>query len=223
VKGVATGIGLIAALLGYPSVAHGQSAKPPRVELGAGVIWDGHQALGARAATETTSSGSTLALFNSSSDLASAAGFEGRLGVRVTRSLVLEAATTYVKPELRIALSGDSENAAPVTATETIQQFTIGGSVLWYVPGPPRRFAPFAIAGGGYLRQLHAAATLVDTGRYYQFGGGVSALLTGPGHLHTAGIGVRADVRALVRSRGVAFDGGTATSPAAGLSAFVRF
>jgi hypothetical protein len=223
VKGLTTVLALLGALLSQPSTAFAQSAKPPRVEVGAGLIWNGQQTLGARAATETTSGGSTLALFSSSSELGSAAGFEGRLGVRVMHSLVLEADTTYVKPELRIALSGDSENAAPVTATETIQQFTIGGSVLWYVPGPSRRFAPFAIAGAGYLRQLHESATLVDTGRYYQFGGGVSALLTGPGHLHTAGIGVRADVRAFVRSRGVAFDGGTATSPAAGLSAFVRF
>ncbi len=35
--------------------------------------------------------------------------------------------------------------------------------------------------------------------------------------------GVRADVRALVRTKGVAFDDGGHASPAAGVSAFVRF
>ena len=37
------------------------------------------------------------------------------------------------------------------------------------------------------------------------------------------GAGVRVDVRAFVRSKGVAFDDGAKTSPAAGASLFVRF
>jgi hypothetical protein len=79
------------------------------------------------------------------------------------------------------------------------------------------------MAGGGYLRQLHEQATLVETGRFYQFGGGVSALLVSGSHFHTSGAGVRFDVSALVRSGGVAFDGGAKTSPSAAASGFVRF
>jgi hypothetical protein len=37
------------------------------------------------------------------------------------------------------------------------------------------------------------------------------------------GAGIRAEVSALIRARGVAFDNGSNASPAAGLSAFVRF
>ena len=73
------------------------------------------------------------------------------------------------------------------------------------------------------MRQLHEQATLLDTGRFYEFGGGVSGLLVSRRHMHTKGIGVRADLRALVRSKGVAFDGGSKMSPAAGASLFVRF
>jgi len=132
---------------------------------------------------------------------------------------------SYLKPELRIAVSADAEGAAAVTAVEAIQQVTIGGRALFYIPGRhwSPRFAPFAMAGGGYLRQLHEQATLVQTGRFYQFGGGVSALLVSRPHFHTRGAGVRFDVSALVRSGGAAFDGGSQTSPAAGASAFVRF
>jgi hypothetical protein len=51
----------------------------------------------------------------------------------------------------------------------------------------------------------------------------VSALLRSSRRLHSKGIGVRADVRALVRSKGVAFDGESAVSPAAGAAFFIRF
>jgi len=209
------------------SAAFAQSADPPRprFELGIGALWIGRQPLGTKAATETTGAGGSTALFNTSSDLASAAGIDGRIGVRVTRSVVAEAEASYLKPQLRITISGDVEGAAAVTATETVQQVTIGGGVLWYLTNRAwtRRFAPFVMAGGGYLRQLHDQATLVETGRFYQFGGGATYLLASSRHFHTKGIGARVDVRALIRSKGVAFDGGAKTSPAVGVSAFVRF
>lgn len=209
-----------------PVQARAQSADPPasRVEIGVGVIWIGRQPLGDTAATETTGAGGKQTLFTASSELAAAGGFSGRAGVRLGRSLAIEVEGSYVKPELRIALSGDSEGAAAVTAAETIQQFTIGGAVLWHVP--VRRLpkvTPFATAGGGYLRQLHEAATLAETGRYYQVGGGASFLLVSGRHFHTKGMGARVEARAVVRSKGVAFDGGSKTSPAAGASLFVRF
>jgi hypothetical protein len=214
-------------VLGASTAALAQSADPPewRVDVGLGVMWMGRQPLGDRTATETTASGGALALFKTSSELTARAGVDGRIGVRLTRSLVVEGEASYLKPQLSIAVSGDSEGAAAVTAAETVEQFTIGGGVRWYVPGRhwSPRFAPFATAGGGYLRQLHEKATLVETGRYYQIGGGVSALLFRGGRFHTTGVGVRADVRALIRSKGVAFDGGTKASPAAGVSAFLRF
>ena len=214
---------LLGVALGCASPALAQSADLPRVEAGLGLIWHGRQPLGAKTATESTGGGSTLALFSASTEVAAAPGFEGRIGVRLARRLVAEAEASYVKPELRIALSGDSEGATAVTATETLQQFTVGGGLRWFLPGGSRRFAPFVAGSGGYLRQLHSPATLVQTGRYFQAGGGVSVLLLPGRHFHTKGIGVRADVRALTRSKGVAFDGGSKTSPAAGLSAFVRF
>lgn len=215
-----------AAMLHAPA-AFAQSADPPRprFEVGIGSLWIGQQRLGTKAATETTGSGGTLSLFNSSSDLGSEAGVAGRIGVRVTRSLVAEAEASYLKPQLRIALSGDVEGAAAVTATETIRQVTIGGGVLWYLPNRvrTRRVAPFAMAGAGYLRQLHDQAALVETGRFYQVGGGATYLLVSSPRFHTKGIGARVDARALIRSKGVAFDGGRHTSPAFGVSAFVRF
>ena len=210
--------------------AHGAFAQattqpPARFEMGVGALWIGEQPLGTSSATESTSAGGTTPLFNTSSTLSSAAGFSGRVGVRVTRSIVAEAEASYLKPQLRIAISGDTEGAAALTATETMQQFTIGGGVLWYLPhrGWSPRFAPFAMAGGGYLRQLHEQATLVDTGRFFQFGGGVTYLVVSQRHFLLKGVGARVDLRAIRRMQGVAFDGGGRTAPAFGASAFVRF
>ncbi len=210
-----------------PSAAFAQAADSPptRFEVGFGVLWIGSQPLGASGANETTGAGGATPLFSTTSELASAAGIDGRIGVRVTRSLVAEAEASYLKPQLRIAISGDTEGAAALTAMETIQQFTVGGGVLWYVPnrGWSPRVAPFAMAGAGYLRQLHEQNTLVETGSFIQFGGGAALLLSSQPRFHMKGIGVRADLRAIRRSKGVAFDGGGRTAPALGASAFVRF
>ena len=209
------------------SPASAQSASPAesRFELGFGGLWMGTESLGSKTATETTGSGAATPLFNSSSELGSAFGVDGRIGVRVLRSLVAEAEASYLKPQLRIATSADTEGAAPVTATETVEQFTIGGNAVWYLLGGHRspRFAPFFMAGAGYLRQLHEPGTLVAAGSFYQVGGGVDLLLASSRRFHTKGVGARVDVRALIRSKGIAFDGGSTTSPAAGVSAFVRF
>ena len=217
---------LIGAAMWRTPAVFAQQTDPPkaRFDVGIGALWMGGQPLGTNTATETTGAGGRFTLFNSSSDLASASGVAGRIGVRVMRSIVAEAEAAYLTPQLRIAISGDSEGAPAVTATETIQHLTIGGDLLWYLPSRRwTRFAPFVSAGGGYLRQLHDRATLVETGRYYQFGGGATYLLISGRHFHTQGVGARLDARALIRSKGVAFDGGSKTSPAAGVSAFVRF
>jgi hypothetical protein len=208
-----------------PAFAQSSAPAPYRLELGIGVIWMGREPIGTRTATETTGAGGTSPLFNTSSELAGAAGFDGRIGVRLSRSLVAEAEASYLKPQLRIAISADAEAASAVTASETIQQFLIGGNVRWMLPGRrwSSRLAPFALGGGGYMRQLHDQATLLETGHFYQFGAGVETLLVAGRRSHIRGVGARGDVRAVIRSKGIAFDGGSKTSPAAGVSVFVRF
>src|SRR4051812_31933934 len=78
-----------------------------RVEFGAGLLWIAQQPLGDQTVAETTSTGGTRTLFTSSGELAAASGFAGRVGVRLTRSLVAEAEGTYMTPQLRIALTND--------------------------------------------------------------------------------------------------------------------
>ncbi len=211
----------------HAQVAHAQPApaESGRLEVSAGSLWIGRQVLGSSSANETTGAGGTFELFRVSTELASVSGFEGRVAVRVWRGFAAELEASYGKPQVNISIANDIENAAPVSAVETIQQLTVGAGVAWSLPYRPwnRRLVPFVTAGAGYLRDVHEAQTLIDTGRYYQVGGGVKVLLVSRPRSFFKGLGARADARAMVRSKGVAFDEAGHTSPAIAASLFVRF
>ncbi|HJZ70807.1 MAG TPA: hypothetical protein VKE51_03655 [Vicinamibacterales bacterium] len=193
-----------------------------RIELSGGAAWLGSQAFGSADANETTSTGTAFRLFSTSSELGSAAAFDARVGVRVAGTLVVEADTSYARPELRITTSSDVESATGVTAVERLQQYTIGGGATWYVP-TASRVAPFVAGGGGYLRQLHDRRLLVQTGRYYQFGGGAVYLLSSRSAGALKATGLRVDLRATIFKDGVALDGGTHATAAVAGSFLVRF
>jgi hypothetical protein len=212
---------------GWVSAAAAQpvSAIPGRLELGAGLLWTGAQLLGSRDANLTTGTGSTLRLFSSTSDLRPVAGFEGRVGVKLTRAIEAEVLASYATPQLRTQVSNDTENSAAAIVIESVQQYTIGASVIWYALGPRfgGRARPFVTAGAGSLRQLHEAATLVATGQLYQVGGGAKLVLASRPRQILKVVGVRLDVRAIVRTKGIAFDGRRSISSAVGASLFARF
>jgi hypothetical protein len=203
--------------------AQSRSAGAGRLDLSLGGVWIGQQTLGSRTATETTPTLGTLPLFSTSSTLDGAPAVEGRVGWRIARALTVEAEASYGRPELTIAISNDREGAEPATPTERVQQFTVGGGLVWYLPIRRSRVAPFVTGGAGYLRQLHESATLVQTGRYYQFGGGFTVLLASRPRSMLKAAGLRVDARAIVRVDGVAFDSSAHAVPAAGASFFVRF
>ena len=196
-----------------------------RIEASFGGMWLGHQPLGRADANETTPSGGALKIFTSASELAKVAGIEGRFAVRLARSVEAEVQGSYAAPQLKVALSGDSESAANVTAIETVQQFTIGVGAAWYVPTRAlgSRLIPFVTGGLGQLRQMHQDRVLLETGRYFQVGGGVKGFFVSRSRGFVNAIGARLDVRALVRRDGVAFDDRGHASPSVGVSAFVRF
>jgi len=208
--------------------AHAQSAPAAgwgRIEASFGGMWLGNQPLGRADANETTPTGGALKIFTSSSELARAAGVEGRIAVRVLGTLEAEVQGSYAVPQLKVALSSDSEAAPNVTAIEKVQQFTFGGGAVWYLPTRAlgTRLVPFVTGGLGQLRQMHQDRVLLETGRYFQVGGGVKGFLVSRSQGFINGLGVRLDVQALVRRDGVAFDDRGHASPSVGASAFVRF
>ena len=193
-----------------------------RLEISAGAAWLGAQTFGSANAAETTPSGSAFSLFTTSSELGSAAAFDARVGVRIAGTLVVEADAAYARPQLRVTVANDVESAPAITALERLQQYMIGGGATWYVPGRSR-IVPFVTGGGGYLRQLHDRALLVETGTYYQVGGGVLYLLSSHPDKRLKANGIRVDVRAVILNDGVALDGGRHAAAAVAGSFFVRF
>jgi hypothetical protein len=126
---------------------------------------------------------------------------------------------------LRTVVSHDTENSTDAVATETVKQYMVGGGVVWYLA--PRRATahvrPFVAAGASYLRQLHEAATVVTTGQTYYIGGGAKVLFASRPRKSLKTVGVRLDARAVVRTKGITFDGRRSLLPALGASLFVRF
>jgi hypothetical protein len=207
------------------AAAQSASTQPGRLELAAGLLWSGSQALGSHDASLTTGTGGTLRLFSSTTELLGSAGLEARVGVRVARAIDVEALASYATPQLLTRVSNDIENGTSVSIVESVQQYTVGAGVVWSLPSPraSARVRPFATAGAGYLRQLHEAATLVVTGRTYYVGGGAKLLLASRPRGRVRAAGVRFDARVLVRTSGITFDGRRSISPAIGASLFARF
>jgi hypothetical protein len=103
------------------------------------------------------------------------------------------------RTHLHSAIRNDSEQAAPTVATSRLTQYTAEGGVVWHLNGLTfghGRVRPFVTGGGGYLRQLHDRATVVETGQSAYAGAGLKYRLhqaTRRALLKT--IGLRADVR----------------------------
>lgn len=199
-----------------------QTRGPGRLEVSVGAGWIGPIDMGSATAAETTPSLGTLPIFNTTTTLGGAPAAAARVGWRLSRAFSAEAEASVARPELRVAIANDIENAPSATVAERVAQFTVGGALAWHLPFGSARLDPFAIGGAGYLRQLHETATYVQTGRYYAYGGGVVIALATRARSRLDMIGIRVDVRAITRVDGVAFDSAARTSPSALGSLFLR-
>ena len=220
------GCALIVIFGAHPAAAQPRPANnTPRTEIAVGLDWMGGTSFGTQSANEVVASGGAFPLFSVSSELGGAVGVDVKIARRLRNAFALEVSGSYSRPELRSTTSADVEGAPPVTATDRLRQITIEGAVLfkpdrWRVG---RRASPFLSAGVGYLRQLHEGDTLVQDGQLYAFGGGLKIPMLTRGRKRLSEVGLRADVRVVVRSHGVAPDDGSHASAAAGVSAYLGF
>jgi hypothetical protein len=218
---------LLMVLVARTAFAQTAMPSPPRFEPAAGAQFVGSSSLGSREANLTTAAGGTLRLFTTSSTLRPAAGFEGRLGIRVSRQLDVEAFGAYAKPALRTRITNDLESAGTTDANETVKQYVVGGSALWYLSRKNESaLRLFVMGGAAFLRQLHNDDTYAVNGRQFEFGAGVKVPLATTrskrgNHLRV--FGIRADGRVQVRVDGATFDGDAHYGPALSAMAFIRF
>lgn len=210
-----------------PASARAQAPAlfPGRFEMAAGTRWIGRTRLGTLDATETGRGGTRFRLFSTESDLEAAMGPEARVGVRLTRLLQAEASMFYSTAQLSTRISSDVEGGGSVTVTEPVKQFLIEGAIVAHLTRwrLGRRGVPYVAVGVGYLRQLHEGQTLIETGQSYHVGGGLNCLLKTLGGERVKAVGLRADARASVRVKGVAFDDHLHVAPTFGASLFLRF
>lgn len=221
---------VIVALLHYAfaGTVHAQ-ARPAdrgdRFDVSFGGMWIGGAGLGSTSADIRANNvtPTPFRLFAAETRVASAPGWDARIGYWLTRSVVVEGGVARVRPELRTRIASDAEGAAVLTATERLHQYFIDARVIWLLP----RFSfggtvPFVSVGAGYLRQLHEDRTLVETGQVYQTGGGVRRrLMTDVGWFRA--IGVRLDGRVYVLVDGVQLEDRPRTHGAFSGSVYLTF
>jgi hypothetical protein len=211
----------LAGLLAGAVPARAQASDTGRLEISVGAAVTSGLTLSSGNASETTSSGGAFTLFSTSETIARAASGEMHLGFRLTRRLDAEGSVRFGKPQLRVAVTNDAENAAPITASERVEEATFSGGLVWY-PGAfsdNSRVVPFVEAGAGYVRVLHEELTFVQAGRAYEAGAGAKFVLHRGGGVKR--IGLRVDARALAREKGLFAT--RRVVPAVGASLFMRF
>jgi hypothetical protein len=210
-------------LLGASNASAQTSSSQPKWEVGGGGVFVGGFDLGNENAELTSNSGTqggTFDLFKSSSQLKPAFGVQARIGVLLSRLLEIEGGIRFVRPVLEIKLSNDTENAADVTAKETMNQYLFDGSAVWHLKpvSASGGATPFLYGGAGYIRDLHEDNALVEEGVEYHAGGGVKWWL-GAGRSRW---GIRAEGGVSIRDGGFDFkDGKRAVPVAAGSLIYV--
>lgn len=191
--------------------------------VGGGIRLLGAVPLGDLDAVHTGNVGPPLILFTTHSELAGSAGWQVILGRRVAESLHVEATISIHPVTFTTRVTDDAEGADSTSATERLTHVQAEGGVRW---SPARwRLTPrtevFATAGGGYLRQLHAGRTLVETGRSFYLGGGVLRSMWRGARGRS--VEARLDGRAVLLLRGVALDDRLRATPALSVAAQYRF
>jgi hypothetical protein len=203
--------------------------RPWRPVLTLGGGWLGPEALGKVAAeTRAVAAGTTTppaaTLFRTESTLGGAPRFEYGVAVPLTPRLAVEIGGTLARPTLTTDVQGDLESAPATSATEQVDEYTVGGRATFELTRWEwaRRFRPFVAAGGAYLRQLHEDAVLVETGQTWSAGGGVR-WWAGRGAARRRPLGVAVETGWSWRTGGIAFADGARSMPWVSLRAFAGF
>ena len=188
-------------------------------EIGGGVLWSAGYDAGGLSALETrntTMGPGPLTLFETNSQMLSAAGVGAQIGVYLGRRVSVEGVFQYSRPILRLRPASDFENADPVNIDGVVTTYVAGGSLLYHFGDG--RVVPFVAGGGGYLRQLHEDNAVVVTGSEIHAGGGVKVWFGSASR-----IGVRLDAQVSSRDKAVAFEEKRRIIPTAGAGITVRF
>jgi hypothetical protein len=213
-------------LLLAPERAHAQpDAIRERLEWSLGAGANGPVRFDSVDAALQSPSGAPFALFQTDARLGWAAAYSTRVAVRLTNSLQLEASGSLRPGTLTVSIRGDSEEAASATLRESVRQLVFEGSIVSHIRARPLgpRYVPFVTLGAGRFWDIHEGDRLAEVGHHVFVGAGVKRVLRTRPKSRAKALGLRADVRLVVRDGGGGLDDNVHVFPAIGGSVFVRF
>ena len=190
------------------------------LELGGGVSWGSSIDFGEQQAQETrnpTTGAEPLDLFVADSTLQASPGGQAYLGYYITRAIAVEGGMRFARPKLRVRLTSDFEDAAAITAEESITQYQFEGSVVMHLTNlmfADENAVPYVIAGAGHVRDLHEGDELIETGNEFHGGGGLKWWF-GAGRRR---FGLRFEARITSRQGGFDFGEDRRTAPSGAVS-----
>lgn len=206
----------------------GRALRPWRPVIGVGGAWLGAQDLGrVTAQTRRAAVGVTapqlFTLFTTETNLGGAPAAALSVTVPITRQWAVVVRGGAARPTLTTTITGDAEGAPATEATEQTADYTVEASVAYQLPRLGGRHArAYLLAGGGYLRQLHEANVLVETGHSWHTGAGLRWWLRG-GDGRARALGLTGELRWVWQSGGIAYTTATRSIPAAAAGFFVSF
>jgi hypothetical protein len=179
-------VGMLVATLAPGAAAQGGGKPAPQkpvrpveprlgtFELSAGGFWSGGDDPTSSGATLTRNQqgGGSFDLFRGDPSLGAAFGGNVSLAMYITRRMAVEGGFQYGRPQIDVRLTGDSEDAPDLTASSTLTQYVISGSLLYHFGGRGR-MTPFLAGGAGHVRDVHEGNDLVETGTEYHGTGGI--------------------------------------------------
>jgi hypothetical protein len=202
------------------------SFRPMHVTLSGGLFLGGAYPVGdTTAGLRRNAPGAPppFTLLRAESELERRVGGELRVALALTRALAIEAGGSYAAPQLGVTISADPELAAGVALSERVSQYAVDVSAVYQLPlSIGRRVRPYALGGGGYLRQLHEGRVLVETGSTMHAGGGVQYWLRG-GRADSRSLGARGEIRYIRRVGAIEFEDKARSFPAVSILAFFTF
>ena len=200
----------------------GPGLRPHHVTVSGGVTWTAAYDIGdATAELRGNGTGATpppFTLFAADSQMNATWAPDLRIGVALTRTIAVEAGVMLSYPHVGVSISRDAEAKAQVLPGEALRQFQVDGALTWQWPLHGQRTAPYAVAGAGYLRQLHEDRMLGETGQVYFAGAGLRYWLRGD--VTTRSLGLRAEARINRRRPGIDFADANRTFPSVSVSIF---
>lgn len=218
-----TRVWIVALLVGASAAP--AAAQDHRFTISGGLAWLGGYPIGGQTATIRRNDAGTTpyTLFHVDASMEQAPGAELRLGFALSRNLVIELGGIRAKPQLAVSFSEDAEGQVTSLADEDVTQYGIDGGVVWQIPRLQlgHNFRPFASGGLGYLRQLFAGNTEVETGTIMYVGGGVRYFIRGASTGRP--FGARLELKTQVRTGGVDVAGKPRVYPVFNVFGFFGF